>query len=410
MFREAYKSAGSGIARSLMSHVEAAFESDAGRCVTSGLGRPRPFKLVDPVSRPTLAVGSSGPVVAWVDTHEDFRKRQGFAALLDASLRRVTPAFLITPEARAARHPQLLKAGDRFAFIYWEAGDSPGVYARLLHSDGRIAAAAQRISAQKSHQFYPALARAEDGTFWAVWEEDFEGISEDLVARHLGTDLKPLSPPLRLTAFAPAGKKKSAAGRPDIALHAGHLYVVFSLERGTGRQMMLLRTRLSDPGLERGLSQKIWANKDPSVQPDRAVGTLEPVSSTTGKLAQPRIACSEQGCFVVWDDETAGALAAFVDPVKGELLWHREFASKGARPAIGTTGEATMLTWYEASRLKIAGITRDGIERGSILAKVSGFQPYPAIVPGSEPGQWYISWRDYEAGHLEAFVVRARCK
>src|SRR5690606_17348274 len=119
--------------------------------------------------------------------------RQGFAALLDASLRRVTPAFLITPEARAVRHPQLLKAGDRFAFIYWEAGDSPGVYARLLHSDGRIAAAAQRISAQKSHQFYPALARAEDGTFWAVWEEDFEGISEDLVARHLGTDLKPLS-------------------------------------------------------------------------------------------------------------------------------------------------------------------------------------------------------------------------
>ena len=69
-----------------------------------------------------------------------------------------------------------------------------------------------------------------------------------------------------------------------------------------------------------------------------------------------------------------------------------------------------MIAWFEKSRLKLAPINRDGVGAPTVLTRVSGFQPNPDIVPGAEPGQWYISWRDYEAGHFEAFVLRAQCK
>jgi serine/threonine-protein kinase len=54
-------------------------------------------------------------------------------------------------------------------------------------------------------------------------------------------------------------------------------------------------------------------------------------------------------------------------------------------------------------------LDESGMEAASTLAKVSGYQPHPSLEPGRERGQWYISWRDYEAGHLEAFTLRAQC-
>jgi len=40
---------------------------------------------------------------------------------------------------------------------------------------------------------------------------------------------------------------------------------------------------------------------------------------------------------------------------------------------------------------------------------VSGFQPSPTLIAGETEGDWLMSWRDYEAGHLEIFVARAHC-
>jgi hypothetical protein len=71
---------------------------------------------------------------------------------------------------------------------------------------------------------------------------------------------------------------------------------------------------------------------------------------------------------------------------------------------------ATLLVWYENGRVRAAALTRDGIGKASNLGRVSGYQPYPAVIPGNQPGQWYVSWRGFEAGHLEAFVVRTQCK
>jgi len=414
MFKEAFNNGGTGVSRSLLAQAGVALAKNDDRCQVTGLGRPRPFDLVAPVSRPTLAVTPVGLVAAWVDSHQDKTRRQGFATVLDSALRRVSPARLITPESTAVRHPQLLAAGNRLAFIYWDgAGDEPGVYVRLLETDGRIAGPARRISEVKRNEFYPALVRVGDGTFWAVWEEDVDPGGEDLMARRLNADLEPMYKAVRLTAFVHKRGGTTSAGKPDVAIAHDQINIVFSLQHGKqDSQIMRLRIALSDPALKTGVvDEKPKKGKHGKKKTeDRFIGDLRPVSTAHGKNAQPRIACTKEGCFAVWDDEKAGALASFLDRDKGQAIWRREFASKGSRPAIAASAGGAMVAWYEASRLRLARITRDGIEKSSILARVSGYQPYPAIVAGSEANQWYIIWRDYEAGHREAFVVRAQCK
>ena len=40
----------------------------------------------------------------------------------------------------------------------------------------------------------------------------------------------------------------------------------------------------------------------------------------------------------------------------------------------------------------------------------TGDQPTPSIIAGEKPGEWYVAWLDYEAGHLEAYGARLVCK
>jgi serine/threonine-protein kinase len=112
----------------------------------------------------------------------------------------------------------------------------------------------------------------------------------------------------------------------------------------------------------------------------------------------------------VWDNEQAGALAAYIEPDKAEKIWHREFAVRGARPSVSSTDSQVLVAWFEGGRVKLASLTRDGLGAASVIAKVNGYQPYPELAAGPNAGEWYLAWRDYEAGHLETFVARARCK
>jgi hypothetical protein len=67
------------------------------------------------------------------------------------------------------------------------------------------------------------------------------------------------------------------------------------------------------------------------------------------------------------------------------------------------------LVWYDNDRVKIAPVDAKGIGVASVVAWVKGSQPYPEVVGGAEPGQWYISWRAYEAAVFEPFVARVDC-
>ncbi len=406
MFKEAFKTAGSEVARGLSLQTGAVMEAPPGPCKLTGIGRPRPFEIVSAASRPTLALTDAGLVFGWVDNHDDKTKKQGYTTLLDHLLRRVAPARLVTPETSTARYVQLTPVKDKLAMVYWEgAGTEPGVYVRMLKPDGRMDQAAERISKVGRSQFYPSLTLTDDGTLLAIWTEQLRRSSADVMARRLNSDLEPLGPALKLTEFVPDKGQEAMAGKADAAIVSGTLHVVFELENRQYASIKMLRLPVDSAELKKGLSEVFKQEET------RHVGQLIEVSPTEGKHGQPRISCITEGCFVVWDNEGAGATASFVNGETGEPIWYREFAPKGTRPGLGRGPDgSTLLVWYENGRVNAAPLNRDGIGKASILGRVSGYQPYPAVIPGKQPGEWYISWRGFEAGHLEAFVARTQCK
>ncbi len=405
VFKDALKG-NTAVARSVLSHMSVAIEEPSGPCKLTGISRPRPYTIDLPVSRPSLLHSSAGTVFVWIDNHQDVRKKQAYAVLLDDALRRSAPEVSLTPEASSARQAQLLPAGDKYVLLYWDdGGTEPGVYARFISHDGHIAGPSKRISVAKKGELYAALA-ADENKFWAVWQEEVDKGSTDIMARELDAELAPIGDAVRLTAIPPSkGANGNAAGTPSVAVHNGHLYVAFSVNRGFEHlQVYVQRIALNDPLLKAGLQ-----STKRTVGKERYLGQAQPVSTREGKNTTPVLACAAEGCFVAWDDEKAGASVAFVEKDKGQMLWRRDLPPKVTRPAVAASDSSAVIAWFDESRLRLAPLTRDGLGAVSSISRVSGFQPQPDLAAGEKSGQWYISWRDYESAHLEVFALRTEC-
>jgi serine/threonine protein kinase len=403
-FKDALKG-GTAVARSVLSHMQVAIEEPSGPCKLTGISRPRPYAIELPVSRPSLLHSSAGTVFVWIDNHQDPKKKQAYAVLLDDALRRIAAEVSLTPEVSSARQAQLVPAGEKYVLLYWDDGGAePGVYARFITHDGHIAGPPKRISVAKKGDLSAALA-TDDNKFWAVWQEEVDKGSTDIMARELDAELTPVGEPIRLTAILPSKGAATAANAPTVAIQGGHLYVSFSVNRGFEHmQVYVQRIALNDPTLKTGLlSSKRTVGKE------RFLGQAQLVSTREGKNTTPVLACAAEGCFVAWDDEKAGAAVAFVDKDKGQMLWRRDLPAKVVRPAVAATGSSAVISWFDESRLRIAALTRDGLGAVTSLSRVSGFQPQPDVAAGEKPGQWYISWRDYESAHLEVFALRTEC-
>ena len=82
-----------------------------------------------------------------------------------------------------------MPAGEKFVLLWWDDGGSePGVYARLVSHDGHIAGPARRISEVKKGELFAALTES-GNKFWAVWQEEVDKGSNDIMARELDADL-----------------------------------------------------------------------------------------------------------------------------------------------------------------------------------------------------------------------------
>jgi hypothetical protein len=396
-------------ARSLLSHASAAVE-EKSKCRLTGIARPRPFQIDAPVSRPSIVLTAKGPVVAWVDNHQDPRRRQVFSVLLDSAMRRISLPIDVTPEAQSVRQFEIVPIGEHLALVYWEdGGKDPGVYARLLDLEGKIETGLRKLSSSRKGDYYPSLTPAPNGDVWAIWEEEFEGNVSDVVARRLGSDLEPKANLIRLTAFrAPSGAARQPR-TPSAVVDRNQLLVAFAKDLGSQRVQVMLQTiPLDDPALQTGIAYKTGKGTRPPRKNDEVLGTMKSVSPASSRNAQPRLTCTDSGCFVAWDDEKAGALLAFVDRERGPL-WHREFGNKGAYPGLAQDERGLVVAWFEGARLKLAPIARDGIGTASLISRVSGLQPPPDVARGSKAGEWYVAFRDYESAHLEVFALRAEC-
>lgn len=387
------------VAGSLIKHAEVAFDS-AGSCRLAAMGRPRPFESSDGASHPRLDLGSQGILALWTDSHQDPKRRNVYSALLDDSLRRVSPPRNATPEATTAIQPVLSPIHDGFVALYWDSGPSePGVYVRSIESDGRIRSGATLLSGGRREKYFPTLTALPGDNLLAVWSaktDDAQGRSA-IVARRINKESKPEGDPLALTALL-----QGDATQPYAQVHGDTLFIVYRylVPRKTS-EIRLLRISLNDPALKNGV--------EPNSNEDRWAGQSV-LLRTEPRQANPSTTCDDLGCLVVWDDEQSGAFAGYVPHDRDTPLWYREFSTKGRSPIITEhPAGGAAVAFYAGDRVFLAPIDRDGVGSPSVVSRVSGVQPAPSLSPGALPGEWLLAWRDFEAGHLEVFVARMQC-
>jgi eukaryotic-like serine/threonine-protein kinase len=414
-FEHAFESGEKKAARSLRVHARVVDEANnAGRCQLRGLGHPRPFDETTKASRPTIGRVGQNLLVAWVAS-TGAKQHAVHTTRLDYALRRISPARLITPEVTDARDPQISSSDTSAFLLYTDArGKESLIYGRELDGEGANKGPPHLLNASELDYAYdPALARAADGTEWVVYTQADDKRVHDLYIRHLDQSLSPIGEPIRVTAYAPPEKLRTVASFASIELGPGQdlINIAYRLQLGLNYEVVQLRIspesrQVSRGGVERATTQPVKSGDEES---DRFVGQAVALSEATGVQAQPRITCLEAGCITVWSDEKDGAQAVFLSKDTGEVLWRRNFSAQGYRPAIGRQGTRAAVVWYENDRVKIAPLDASGIGEASVVGWVKGLQPSPEVVAGAEPGQWYISWRAYEAAIFEPFVARVDC-
>jgi eukaryotic-like serine/threonine-protein kinase len=411
-FEQAFENGEKKAARSLRSHVRVVDEAGTGRCQLRGLGHPRPFEVTTKASRPTLARNGDNLVAAWVAS-AGAKQQAVFTAQLDYALRRISPERIVTPEVADAHDPQLLSTDRGLLLAYTDArGKQSLIYGRELDPLGNEKGPRRLINATETDYAYdPGLARAADGTLWAVYTQADDKRVHDLYIRHMDQTLVPLGDPIRVTAYSPPEKLRTVASFASIEVGQDLIHLSYRLQRGLEYQVIHLRIspearKITQGGAERPETQSVKVGDEPV---DRFIGQAVALSEEAGVQAQPRITCLEAGCLTVWSDEERGAQAAFSSKDTGEVLWRRNFSPQGSRPAVGRQGNQAAVVWYDNDRVKIATADATGLGEPSVVGWVKGLQPYPEVVAGAEPGQWYISWRAYEAAVFEPFVARVDC-
>ncbi|HEY3497465.1 MAG TPA: serine/threonine-protein kinase [Polyangiaceae bacterium] len=409
-FKSAYALGSAAPARSLLSHASVAVEeATRGGCRVAAIARPRPFELDQAVASPVIRRTSEGVLLGWVDNHADSKKRQAHVVLLDEALRRNAEPLAVTPEASNVQDLELKVDGDKVVLLYSdEAGKQHGIFARQLGADGRIASPARRIARVKPADPGLALVPIGDGSYFAVWVEELRDGATDIMVQKLAAGLDPLGEPKRLTALVPLKGLPTRAASVDAVVARGELFVSFALELpGQREQVSLLNVPLTAIATGKGIEPVRPKKGQPHT--DQVLGTLRTIAKVVGRVPQPRLSCGQEGCLVAWDEEKGGASVAFLQHGKTQPLWHRQFAEKGSRPAVLGDESGSAMAWYEDSRLRLASLGRDGLRTPSVVNRVTGFQPSPALARGAKPGEWLLAWRDYEAGHLELFALRAEC-
>jgi serine/threonine-protein kinase len=403
-FKDASDAGGGAIAKSFLEQVKIG-GATTGPCKMVAFSHPR-LGYGGSVGRPAVSVTSKGDVVAWTDDHEQPGHDHVYSVLLDAAGRPTSRPRDLTPEADYAMRPSLLSAGDRVALLFWDKGGrEPGVKARWLDEDGRIGGMSVNVGAAKAGLFWPAMDRTVDGSgFFVAWQasrDKDEG--DDIFVRRLDAELLPQGPEVRASDYE-SDKGKPKASSPSIGVSSSNLFVAYALERDRQHLVERLRVPLASPELQAGPPDK--ATKSPREAFDTAVVNEDKVGGD-----YPSIGCTKDACFLVWHETDHGAQAALIDPSKATLLWRKRFAPRGGHPAVAVTqdGQAEV-AFYEAGRVRVAAISRDGVGTTSTFARVTGDVPRPYIAPGRVRGEWLVAWLDTESGHTESFVARLQCR
>ncbi len=411
-FKDAHDEGGVPATRA---YVEQTKAPATGACRMLGLSRPR-TGLSGAPGRPSVAAAGKGAVVVWTDDHEQANRDRAYSLLLDPSGHVSSQVHDLTPEASNVLRPILTpSASNKYVLLYWDTkGREAGVRVRKLDAEGRIDGKSILVGAARPGMFWPAIERAAMGYF-VVWQDDRDKEGDDLFVRRLSPELDTLSPETRLTDYVPQkGKGPPAVRLPVVAVGANSLWVAFRLERENKHLIYRVRLPLDGPELAKGLEERLEPAKEPKF--DRELGDPQIVNEDKAGADAPSIACGAEGCFIAWHGEPSGASIARIDvDNKGVVMWRKQFAPKGSRPALATGKQGEIVvSYFEGGRVHFAPVTRDGLGATTSFGRVYGDHPRPSIAQGTGPGEWWIAWEDSEPGTTsalvkEAYVVRLAC-
>jgi hypothetical protein len=350
---------------------------------------------------------SRGAVVVWADDHEVTGQWHAYSMLLDTSMRSAAAPIDVTPEASGAQEPRLFVTDDRVLLMYGDAqGSTPGVFVRVLDSTGRVTAPPVRVSESRTAVQSPSFSRGPIGDFWLAFIDDRDKTSDDVFLQKLSPSLRPAQPVIRVSDFVGKGALKSKARTPAIAVAGSSLQLVYRVDDGREHNVVRQRIALNDPGLVTGLVDA----KDKHPTKDRFVGELKNVTEKKVGGGAPAITCDTSGCLLAWRDDPKGASIAFFDPASATIVWRKRFSAAATQVSVALDGNGRgLLAWYEAGRLKLASITKDGLGEPGLAGRVLGDQPRPEIAAGPQ-GEWLVAWNDVEAQHIETFAARVSCR
>jgi serine/threonine-protein kinase len=357
--------------------------------------------------RPSVAAGIRGTIVTWTDDHEQPGHDHAYSVVLAEDGHALSSPRDLTPEASQILRASLLPAGERTVLLYSDnQGREAGVHTRWLDADGRIAGASTLVGARRPGRYWPAMDRTPDG-YVVVWQDDRDKEGDDLFARRLGPELDPIGPELRLTDYhGPLGKGPNVRV-PTVAVASNAMVIAYKLERDNQNLIMRMRVPLDDPNLQNGLPDEKLGIKPK----DREIGDVQLVNEDKTAGDAPAVGCGTEGCFLAWNHLLGGASVALIDPAHGKVIWRKKFAPNGSRPTIGVGVDgAVYVAYFEKGQVKIAPLTRDGLGPVSVVGKVSGDQPRPALAGARTAGEWLVAWQDAEGNHAEVHVARAVCK
>jgi eukaryotic-like serine/threonine-protein kinase len=414
------KSGGHGIPRTLSEHLQVAMASgDRGACRLTGLGRPRSYDLAAPAprraesGRPSIVVGPRGPVVMWDDAHKG--GNHVWVVALDEALRDVGSPVDVTPEGVNVVHPDLKRAGDKLVLVFADdKGPEAGVHARFLDADGHIASGVTPITPPKPGSFWPSVAAAPNGSFFVAWTDDGDSDSDDLFYRRLGPTLEPAADVVRATDLVASGPTKAKARFPSIAVAGEALFIDYRLERDP-THLLIEQMRVPLADVDKGLAPPPAPPKKGDRKAERTIGDVALVNTDKSRADGPSLACGGSAgstCFLVWHvEQNGGAWAASIDPASAKPLARWRVTRGGGHPAVGVSavGQAQVV-WFEGGKVLTAPVTRDGMGVATRIARIGGEMPMPSVAAGGKPGEWYLAWLDYEAGHLEPYIARIQCK
>ena len=382
-FTEAIDQGSGAVSKSFLEELRV---PQSGPCKLTAFSHPR-LGIAGSVSRPAIANGGKGAVVVWADDHEQAGHDHAYSVVIDGTGRPLSRPRDLTPEATDIGRPALLEAGERTLLYYWDkSGREAGIRARWLDADGRIAGASVLVGAAKPGSYWPTLAAAPDG-YYVAWADDRDRDGYDLWLRHLNSDLQPMAPEIRATAYWGAKAHAQPQVRtPSIALASNAIYVAYKLERDASHAIMLMRVPLTLQSLQTGLDEKPGVSPDGG-RADRELGDAEVVNEDKAAADAPAIACGTEGCFLAWHGEAGGAYAALIEPVMGRVLWRKKFAPLGGHPSLtASSGGQVEVAYYEKGFVRIAQLTRDGVGTASTVARVGSEQPRPGIASGAQRG------------------------